>query len=183
MSNEEPSDALIRSYDLGMVEAACLPGGNRWSAKINLGEDVSEAMPFLNSVLGGTEYDHDAKVLVCKHEGFRYAFRPFEIRIAPVENREDAQRQADRVIGLVNDIWRRRAEIEPRYEGRKLPDLMAVYKLLPRTNCRECGRPTCMAFARDLREGKDELCQCIPLSKPEYAENRRKLEELLEGKS
>ena len=35
-----------------------------------------------------------------------------------------------------------------------------IFKLLPKTNCGECGVPTCLAFAMNLAGGKAELSQC-----------------------
>src|SRR6056297_1490558 len=35
-----------------------------------------------------------------------------------------------------------------------------IFKLLPQTNCKECGYPTCLAFAMQLASGKAELDQC-----------------------
>jgi len=35
-----------------------------------------------------------------------------------------------------------------------------IFKLLPKTNCGECGVPTCLAFAMNLAAGKAELDQC-----------------------
>jgi len=35
-----------------------------------------------------------------------------------------------------------------------------IYKLLPKTNCKECGEPTCLAFAMKLAAGKAELAKC-----------------------
>jgi acetyl-CoA decarbonylase/synthase complex subunit gamma len=35
-----------------------------------------------------------------------------------------------------------------------------IFKLLPKTNCKECGVPTCLAFAMNLAAGKAELSQC-----------------------
>ncbi|AFV11723.1 corrinoid/iron-sulfur protein large subunit AcsC [Thermacetogenium phaeum DSM 12270] len=37
---------------------------------------------------------------------------------------------------------------------------LAIFKLLPKTNCKECGVPTCMAFAMALAAGKATLDQC-----------------------
>lgn len=37
---------------------------------------------------------------------------------------------------------------------------LQVYKLLPKTNCKDCGFPTCMAFAMQLAAGKVELEKC-----------------------
>jgi len=35
-----------------------------------------------------------------------------------------------------------------------------IFKLLPKTNCGECGVPTCLAFAMNLAAGKAELSAC-----------------------
>lgn len=35
-----------------------------------------------------------------------------------------------------------------------------IFKLLPKTNCKECGVPTCLAFAMNLASGKAELDNC-----------------------
>jgi len=35
-----------------------------------------------------------------------------------------------------------------------------IFKLLPKTNCAECGVPTCLAFAMNLAAGKAELDSC-----------------------
>ncbi len=48
-----------------------------------------------------------------------------------------------------------------------------IFKLLPKTNCGECGVPTCLAFAMSLAAGKAELAACPYVSE----EGRSKLEE------
>lgn len=35
-----------------------------------------------------------------------------------------------------------------------------IFKLLPKTNCKQCGVPTCLAFAMNLAAGKAELSAC-----------------------
>ena len=39
-----------------------------------------------------------------------------------------------------------------------------IFKLLPKTNCGECGVPTCLAFAMALAAGKAELSACPHVS-------------------
>jgi len=41
---------------------------------------------------------------------------------------------------------------------------MQIYKLLPRKNCKECGFPTCLAFAMKLAQGKAEAEKCPYMS-------------------
>ncbi len=37
---------------------------------------------------------------------------------------------------------------------------LEIFKLLPKTNCRDCGVPTCMAFAMKLAQKKADLSEC-----------------------
>ncbi|MCF6159491.1 MAG: acetyl-CoA decarbonylase/synthase complex subunit gamma [wastewater metagenome] len=39
-----------------------------------------------------------------------------------------------------------------------------IYKLLPKTNCKKCGRPTCLAFAMQLAQKKASLSDCPDVS-------------------
>ena len=41
---------------------------------------------------------------------------------------------------------------------------MQIYKDLPRTNCKECGFPTCMAFAMQVAAGQKALSDCPAIS-------------------
>ena len=57
----------------------------------------------------------------------------------------------------------------------KINSPLEAYKYLPKTNCGECGEPTCMAFASKLVLGTARLNQCI-LMKEEDAANYLSLE-------
>lgn len=41
---------------------------------------------------------------------------------------------------------------------------LAIYKLLPKTNCKDCGQATCLAFAMQLAAGKVSLDACPHVS-------------------
>jgi tetrahydromethanopterin S-methyltransferase subunit A len=57
---------------------------------------------------------------------------------------------------------------------------LVLHKFLPRTNCRECGKRTCLAFAIELGKGKCQLDECPVLDQPEFAADREALSKLLE---
>lgn len=44
-----------------------------------------------------------------------------------------------------------------------------IFKFLPKTNCGDCGVPTCLAFAMSLAAGKTELSKCPHVSKESAA--------------
>ncbi len=54
-----------------------------------------------------------------------------------------------------------------------MPTGIEIFKLLPKTNCGECGVPTCLAFAMNLAAGKVELSKCPKVSE----EAKAKLQE------
>jgi acetyl-CoA decarbonylase/synthase complex subunit gamma len=45
-----------------------------------------------------------------------------------------------------------------------------IFKLLPKTNCGECGVPTCLAFAMNLAAGKADLSACPHVSEEAKAQ-------------
>ena len=46
---------------------------------------------------------------------------------------------------------------------------MQIYKNLPKTNCKECGFPTCMAFAMQVAAKQKALTDCTQLSEDAQA--------------
>jgi len=57
---------------------------------------------------------------------------------------------------------------------------LVLHKFLPKTNCRECGKRTCLAFAIELAKGKCQPDDCPILSQPESAADQQALAKLLE---
>jgi tetrahydromethanopterin S-methyltransferase subunit A len=53
-------------------------------------------------------------------------------------------------------------------------------RFLPKTNCKKCGKPTCLAFAVDLARKKAALEDCPVLQQPDLATDRVALAKLLE---
>jgi acetyl-CoA decarbonylase/synthase complex subunit gamma len=68
---------------------------------------------------------------------------------------------------------------EKKKAGLKELSPIDIYKLLPKTNCKECGQDNCMAFATKIVNREIELDSCKPLLKPENAKNYAKLKDLL----
>jgi ArsR family metal-binding transcriptional regulator len=168
-------DTLITDYQYELVEDHHSFGSGRYGLRVMLPKDISPAFPYLNSVLEDTIYDHENSILIGASNKKRYAFRPHEIQLGMVADPLDVSNIIEEVIGLVNKVWRDRDKIEPSYIERKIPPVFEIYKMLPGTNCKECGYPTCLAFAADLRSGKAKPEVCVKLSDPEYREARDKI--------
>jgi ArsR family metal-binding transcriptional regulator len=75
------------------------------------------------------------------------------------------------MIREINSAWDKRDEIDPSNEVMSKPKIIEILKLLPKTNCRECGSPTCMVFASLITEGAKDSSDCPQLGE----ENKIKL--------
>ena len=162
---------LIEGYDMKLVTPDCFPGADWYRAVVEVKDDITDVLPYLNAELEDADYTHDGMVLLWKSGGRKYAFRPHEISVAPVETREEALDAVDFIVGSVNDIWTRRDTIEPNFEEKKpLLNILDIYRILPKTNCRECGSPSCMAFAAALRNDPGKLQSCSYISERDYGD-------------
>ncbi|NDJ75981.1 MAG: hypothetical protein GYB65_06955 [Chloroflexi bacterium] len=56
---------------------------------------------------------------------------------------------------------------------------MQVFGLLPQTNCKECGEPTCFNFALKLIAGQATPDRCPTLLEPECTDQRAQLISIL----
>ncbi len=170
---------LIEEYEIEVFTPPCDPGAERYAARARLKVDISEVLPYLNATLRGAVYLPEARALTWKKGGHNVAFHAFEVAISNVEDRQAAEKELKGVIDLVNRTWERRAEITPDTATRQRPTPMAIYKLLPNTNCKECGEPTCYTFAIKLAASQKKLSDCPPLSQPSYREKLAALQELV----
>ncbi|RPH50695.1 MAG: hypothetical protein EHM85_09440 [Desulfobacteraceae bacterium] len=170
MGDNKMSEELIRSFETRLAVSDCHPGADWYILFVKLHEDISEALPYLNSALEQpTDYRHSERILLWNSGKKKYAFRADEIAIAPASDNDEARELSGSIIKTVNNIWKRKDEITPSFEGRKpLPNVLDIYKLLPGSNCKKCGFPTCMAFAAVLRSDFMKSSLCPQLSEHDF---------------
>lgn len=171
-------EVLLRGYRITHV-LDCLadPSKNRVIAEFS--DHVDAVFPYLNAVMPNLMYNPGANTVTARREWRILTFYPHVVVMARVDGAEDAEAQLAWFRDLANETWRRRAEIEPLYERRKLLGPLDAYLLLPRLNGRQCGEATCMAFAFSLQLSGCEVGRCPRLVEPAHAEAGRRLAELL----
>jgi len=170
---------LIENYDLEVFTPPCEPGAERYAARARLLVDISEILHYLNATLRGAVYLPSANALTWKKGGHNVAFHAYEIATSNVEDRDAAEKELKGIINLVNRTWESRSEITPDTTTRQRPTSMAIFKLLPQTNCKQCGEPTCYTFALKLVAAQKRLTDCPPLAEAQYTEKRAALEEIM----
>jgi len=75
----------------------------------------------------------------------------------------------------ISSAWDNRDAIEPSYESAPSPKMIEILRLLPKTNCGDCGQPTCMVFAAFMADGAKGHEDCPGLEDT----NRSKLSEYM----
>jgi ArsR family metal-binding transcriptional regulator len=170
---------LLQDYKVTKVRRnLCNP---EWIAvAAELSDDISEAFPYLNAVVKNAVYTPEAPNLNFKMDAGAISLMPREMSVGQVTCEEDAIKVLDYVKEMINDTWEKRASITPVYERKEEIKAKDILDLLPKTNCRDCGLPTCFAFAVALLKGQKRLRDCPALSKAEFAQDREALARLLQ---
>jgi ArsR family metal-binding transcriptional regulator len=172
---------LLRKYDLKMVLSDCNPSSQKVNAKADLSDDIGEILPYLNTVLKGLQYHPEEKFLTVKRKGHVITFWPRQIAVTKLEDEKEASEVIEELKKIVNETDANKDHIKPTYTSRPVPRPLDVFKLLPGKNCKECGEPTCMAFALMLINNEREWKQCPLLSTQEFDGSRQKLSEIFSG--
>jgi len=128
-----------------------------------LDENISDVLPYLNTVLKGHQYIKKPPSLTLKFNGKLITLYAQEIGINIVKDEVEADKILKWLKKEINDTWKRRKEIKPSFEVAEKPGVIDILKQLPKSNCQECGKPTCMVFAVSVTEGEKSPEDCPPL--------------------
>ena len=158
---------LLKSYSKEIFRPACNPSFQSLHCIAHLEQDITDALPYLNAVLGGFEYMKDPPAVTFRVHGKIITVHPREIAVNALKDEEEADKILEWLRREINEAWEKRDEIEPKYKGAPKPKVLDILKLLPKTNCRECGQPTCMVFATRIAEGAKGPEDCPPLKEEE----------------
>ncbi len=141
----------------------------------HLDQDISGALPYLNAVLGGDTYIKEPPSVTFKLYGKLISVHGDKIAVNALRDEAEARHILEWLKEQINDAWEKKETITPKYDGKSKPHLLEIYKLLPKTNCRKCGQPTCMMFASLATEGIKGCDDCPELKE----ENVKKLKSYL----
>jgi ArsR family metal-binding transcriptional regulator len=166
---------LLKGYKFEILNPTCNPYFQSVHCIAHLDEDVGEALPYLNSVLGGDIYIKDPPSVTFKLHGKLATVHSRKIAINALKDETEARNILEWLKKEINEAWENRGTIVPKFEGAAKPHPLTVYKLLPRTNCRDCGQPSCMAFAVLAASGAKGAGDCPSIKDTE----RSKLQDYL----
>lgn len=166
---------LLEGYRKEIIRAECRREAESLHCVAHLDQDIGEVLPYLNAVLGGFQYTRDPPSVSFKVHGKLVAVHPGMICVNALRDESEGDRIIEWLNKEINDTWEKRGEIEPRFEGAAKPKVIEILRLLPKTNCGQCGQPKCMVFATQVAEGGRGPEACPSMGE----DNKNKLEAYL----
>jgi len=171
---------LLNSYKITRV-LPCLADPEKIRVIAEISDEIHEVFPYLNATLKGCIYNHPALTLTIKKDGKLFTLHAYHITLAKIEDEKEAEEILGWLKNLINETYEKRDRIEPNFSRGAELKALDIFKLLPGTNCRKCGEPTCLAFAVKLVGRDTEITKCDPLFSEKYQEKQRVLVELLQA--
>lgn len=164
-----------------MVLAPCVADPSKIRLIAHLSGELTPALPYFNAVERTACYNRHGPSLVFLEGHRMISLYPRRIAVAKADDIIDGWRTLEMIRRRLNEVWAHRTEIEPSYAMRERPNVLEVYKRLPRTNCRQCGHPTCLAFAVLVLANEASLTDCKPIYNKEFGHLREAVEEVCRG--
>ncbi len=170
---------LLKDYSFETMLPECNTFAETINAIANLSEDIGEVLPYLASVIKLCNYDDNTKILAFKRGGKGIAMYPRKITVTKLIDKAEAGKILGELKDLINETYDNRQNIKPCYKKGGELKYLDVFRFLPGTNCKECGQPTCLAFAIKLVLQKVSISQCSPVFGERFEEKRNRLLDML----
>ena len=158
----------------------CMADSSNIRIRAAFGRDVSEVMPYLNTVHASGIYNRTLPSLTYTDGPKLITIFPEELYIGKMKNQTEAYKTLEQVKTWINAVYAQKDELEPTHRLKKRPSAVEVYALLPQENCRECGEKTCLAFAARLLMGQHSLAGCRPLHGEDFTNQKSALQAILQ---
>jgi DNA-binding CsgD family transcriptional regulator/ArsR family metal-binding transcriptional regulator len=144
------------------TEVDCLALG----ARFELDCELAPLFPYINAVADHAQYYEKPVYIKFLLASRLCAFYPTEGAFTPVRDLAEAMDFLPTLLDFIRDVSRRCPQITPNHKKYNPTSAVDIYRLLPGSNCRECGFATCLAFAAALSRGHTAMVKCPHMADP-----------------
>lgn len=137
-----------------------------YGARFELDCELAPLFPYINAVADRAQYYERPVYIKFMLAERLCALYSTEGAFAPVRNMADAMAFLPTLLDFIRDVSGRRSQITPDHKKYKPSSALDIFRLLPGSNCRDCGFATCMAFAACLSRGQTSMAKCPHLAPP-----------------
>jgi ArsR family metal-binding transcriptional regulator len=141
---------------------------------------LDDVIPYLATLPGVIAYNPETLTLTFRRQPGFLTLYSDKVYLTQVKDAEAGLEVLDALKDAINATWEHRHELTAVTKSRRAPHHLDIWELLPRTNCKQCGEATCLAFAALLIQQKRSLDECRPLQQdPAFSDRRATLEAML----
>jgi ArsR family metal-binding transcriptional regulator len=143
-------------------------------------QTLGEVLPYLATLPGIIAWNPQALTLTFRRpHGFMTLYND-KVYITQVVDANEGLELFVALKDAINAVWEKRDELIAVTAKKRAPRHLDIWELLPRTNCKQCGEATCLAFAVLLIQHKISLSECpVLVSDPAFSERQAALETML----
>ena len=153
---------MLRYEITGM--GACLADGARIRVTAMLSENIGQLMPYINAVVRYASFDPGGMSITFKFREYPVILEPRRVVAGQLDDLDKAEEVLDYLIEFLNRVQSKKGQINPVFSPKPLPQPLEIVRLLPGTDCGQCGEEACMAFALKLVLGHQQPDRCLPLT-------------------
>lgn len=155
-----------------LEQAYCHKPQGCYLAKLSLDFEISFLLPYLKPQVKALYFEPAEGLLIFKwpfrRKFYKVSLTKDEVKIGIVKDREEAGGALSHLFTFLSDFYSKMDNLKPDYSPIKRPSALEIYKILPKTNCRDCGELSCLAFAGKVSMAEAELSDCPHLSQENF---------------
>jgi DNA-binding CsgD family transcriptional regulator len=151
---------FVKGYsELSLSKAGILAGG-MLGAHFRLDTNVSQLFPYINAAFKDANFFEKPEYIQLAIEDVHCTLYPNDVIAAPFLDRDQALKFVKYLIDFLNDLYVKKESLKPNFKRVSPVSVFDIFKLLPQTNCKECGYTTCMAFAAAISKSETIPDKC-----------------------
>lgn len=153
----------------------CMADANKIRVFAEANRELSDILPYLNMMIPNALYSKKLGLVAYKKDlSMINIFASGRITVTQVKNEDEALKILGEIRARLNEIYAKRDRIQLSVPKMEI-SVLDAYNYLPKTNCKDCGCESCMAFALALLDGKRTLNKCMHLLETKNIRNRAAL--------
>ncbi|MFA7468721.1 MAG: (Fe-S)-binding protein [Desulfotomaculaceae bacterium] len=144
--------------------APCLADGAKVRVTALWNRDIGALLPYVNAVVKYATFDPERLTITIKYRGCPVILERRRVTLGQLADVDEAEDVMEDLVDFLRRVQDKKSEITPLNQPKAQPQVQEVIRMLPRTNCGQCGEPTCTAFALKLVLDRQKAENCLYLT-------------------
>lgn len=143
-----------------------VPHNKCYGAKFSLQESAESLFPYINAVIKGAKLSTKPPFIKFMYREHLCVLNGHEGAFTPVTDYAEASAFLRQLLEFFQELDENSCKITPNHRVYRPASPLDILKLLPKSNCQDCGFATCLAFAAALSRQYTSPTGCPYLPKP-----------------